>query len=117
MPKVFISNAFSISMLGVIPQQGLTVKVRPISLEEAKAVLQGGFVSAVGHASTAEVIAALTGVEVPVNRVAITVRPGDKILVFQLAVRLAEGQILSQEEVLALYNEGKASFALVEVQE
>ena len=104
-------------MLGALPPAGRTIKVRPVTLEEAKSLLQGGFESAVGHASTAEVIAALTGVEVPVNRVAITVRPGDKILVFQLAVRLAEGQVLSQQEVLALYNEGKASFALVEVQE
>lgn len=103
-------------MLGALPPAGRTIKVRPLTLEEVKSLLQGGeFVSAVGHPSTAEVISALLGVEVAPNRVAITLGPGDRVVVFQLAVRLAEGQILSQEEVLALYQEGKASFFEVEV--
>jgi len=117
MKKVYVSNAFSLSMLNPIPPQGRTVKVRPVSLEEAKSILQGGFQSAVGHPSTAAVMSALLGVEVPPNRVAITVGPGDRILVFQLSVRLAEGQVLSKEEVLSLYEGGQASFCLVEVQE
>ncbi len=113
---MYVVNAFSLSMLGAnLPPEGRTIRVRPISLEEAKTLLQGEFISAVGHPSTAAVISTLLGVEVPPNRVSITVGPGDKILVFQLAVRLAEGQILSAEEVQDLYNRGLASFALVEV--
>jgi hypothetical protein len=114
---LYIANAFSLNMLGQpLPQQGLTLRVRPISLEEVKGVLQSTpFISAVGHPSTAAVMSALLGVEVPPNRVSITLSPGDRLIVFQLAVRLAEGQILSQEEVLALYEGGQASFVLVEV--
>ena len=112
----FISNAFSISMISPLPPQGRTVKVRPISLEEAKSLLREGYISAVGHPSTAQVMSALLGVDIPPNRVSITLQPGDRVLVFQLAVRLAEGQILSQEEVMALYEKGQASFALVEVE-
>jgi len=112
---IYLSNAFSINMLGQLPQQGLTVKVRPISLEEAKAILQNGFESAVGHQTTADVLSSLLGLPVEARRVAITMREGDSLVVFQLGVRLQEGQILSEEEVLSLYREGKASFYLVEV--
>ncbi len=116
MAKLFISNAFSLSMLGAnLPPEGRTVKVRPISLEEAKTLLQGEFVSAVGHPSTAQVMSALLGVEVPPNRVSITLQAGDTLVVFQLGVRLAEGQVLSAEEVQDLYNRGLASFVVVEV--
>jgi hypothetical protein len=113
---VYLANALSISMLGQLPQQGLTVKVRPISLEEVRNLLKGGFVSAVGHESTAQVMSTLLGVEVPPNRVAISLSEEDKLIVFQLGVRLQEGQILSKEEVFSLYREGKASFVMVEVQ-
>jgi hypothetical protein len=116
MGKIYLCNAFSINMLLPLPPEGRTVKVRPVSLEEVKSLLQGGFESAVGHPATAAVMSALLGVEVPPNRASIAVGPGDRILVFQLAVRLAEGQVLSSEEVQALYNEGKASFVVVEVE-
>ena len=116
MGKLYVSNAFSLNMILPLPPQGRTVRVRPVSLEEVKSILQEGeYVSAVGHPSTAEVMSTLLGVEIPPNRVTITLGPGDRVLVFQLAVRLAEGQILSQEEVLALYEGGQASFCLVEV--
>jgi len=112
----FISNAFSLSMLGALPPEGRTIRVRPITLEESKSLLQeGNYVSAVGHPSTAAVMSTLLGVEVPPNRVSITLNPGDRVLVFQLTVRLAEGQILSQEEVESLYQQGLASFVVVEV--
>jgi hypothetical protein len=115
---VFISNAFSISMLGQwMPQQGRTIRVRPISLEEVREVLKStSFTSAVGHPSTAAVMSTLLGVEVPPNRVSITLGVGDVLIVFQLQVRLEEGKILSSDEVATLYSEGKATFYKVEVE-
>jgi len=116
MANVFLCNAFSLSMLGRLPTEGRTVRVRPISLEEVKSLLQeGNYVSAVGHPATAEVLSALLGVRVPPNRVAIQLRSGDVLIVFQISVRLAEGQILSAEEVQSLYDQGLASFLEVEV--
>jgi hypothetical protein len=111
---VFLSNAFSINML---PPQGAVVKVSPITVGEVKALLEQGFVSAVGHESTAKIISLLVGVEVPTNRIAIRLSGQDRLIVFQIGIRLAEGQVLSQEEVAALVSEGKATFYLVEVQE
>ena len=112
--SLFLSNAFSLGMLQASPE-GLTLKVRPVSLEEARSLLQGGFESVVGHPATSQILTTLLGVEVPPRRVAITLKAGDQVLVFQLGVRLEEGKILSSEEVAALYNEGKATFMLVEV--
>ncbi len=117
MKRVYLANAFSINMLLPLPKEGRTVKVRPVSLEEVKSLLQQGYESAVGHESTASVLSTLLGVEVPPRRVAISLSEGDRLIVFQLTLRLAEGQILSVDEVWALYQEGKFAFYLVEVQE
>ena len=109
---LYILNAFSISML---PPEGAVVKVSPISLGEAKALLNEGFESAVGHESTAQLLSTLLGMEVPPRRVAIAMSPGDRAVIFQLRTRLEEGKVLSKEEVEALYQQGLASFYLVEV--
>jgi len=111
---VFLSNSFSLGMLQS-PEQPLTLRVRQLSLEEARDLLKEGFVSAVGHQATAEILTTLLGTTVPFNRVAITLRAGDALLVFQLRVRLEEGRILSEEEVRSLHDQGKTSFMLVEV--
>jgi len=115
MGQLILANAFSLNMLGAnLPPQGLTIRVRPISLEEVKEVLKStSFTSAIGHPSTADVLSKLLGLEIPVNRIAISLSSEDRLIVFQLAVRLPEGAILTADEVLALYQEGKASFVEV----
>jgi len=111
---VYISNAFSLGMLPA-SQEGLTLRVRPIILEEAQDLLEEGFTSAVGHSSTAQVLTTLLGFPVEAQRVAIKMSRGDRLIVFQLGVRLEEGRILNEEEVRALYEQGLATFWLVEV--
>jgi Domain of unknown function (DUF1874). len=96
-------------------ESGVVIKASPITLEEAKALLQQGFVSAVGHESTAKVLSKLLGTDVPFNRVQIAIKEGDVIISFQFLVRLPEGHILKEDEVLALYNEGKIKFFKVEI--
>jgi hypothetical protein len=96
-------------------EAGVVIKASPISLEEAKAFLREGFVSAVGHESTARVLSKLLGTEVPFNRVQIAIKEGDVIVSFQFLVRLPEGHILKEDEVLSLYNEGKIKFFKVEL--
>jgi hypothetical protein len=110
--KLFLSNAFS---LGMLPQEELTLRVRPIILEEVQDLLEKGFISAVGHPSTAQLLTTLLGLPVEAQRVAIKMGRGDRLIVFQLGVRLEEGRILNEEEVKALYEQGLASFWLVEV--
>jgi len=115
--KIYLSNAFSLNMLNLNPEVPTPVRlfVRPIDLQRVKSLLELGFESAVGHQSTAEILSTLLGIEVPMNRTAIKLQSGDIMIVFQLGVRLNEGQVLSKEEVFELYNKGQASFAMVEV--
>lgn len=113
--KVYLSNAFSLSMLQMDPANVLII--RPIDLDTVRDLLKRGFESAVGHQSTAEILTLLLGLEVKMNRIAIKLEAGDILVVFQLSIRLQEGKVLSSEEVFDLYNQGKASFVLVEVEQ
>jgi hypothetical protein len=99
----------------VNPSPELTLRVRNLSLEEVKDLLKEGYTSAVGHQATAEVLTLLTGTPIPVNRIAVSLSLGDRLIVFQLRVRLEEGRILTAEEVQALHEQGLTSFYLVEV--
>ena len=71
----------------------------PITVAEAKNLLQGEFISAIGHTSTAELLSMLLDISVPINRVRIEMQPGDKALVFRLLERVEEGKVFSREEV------------------
>lgn len=71
----------------------------PIEPEVALARLEPGFTSAIGHAASAAFLSALLGLEVPVNRVAVSMQPGDQALVLRLRQRLPEGKVLSAEEM------------------
>ena len=71
----------------------------PLTAKEAHQLLAGGFVSAVGHQATAEVLSAALGVDIPMNRIAFTQQPGQRAIVLKLCSRPAEGVILTKEEV------------------
>ena len=71
----------------------------PISVADAKQLLNQGFESAIGHTGTAELLSTLLEMEVPANRISITMEKGDKALVFRMKERLPEGQVYSKEEV------------------
>jgi hypothetical protein len=75
---------------------------RPISVDEARSILAEGFISAIGHEATANFLSNLLGINIPTNRVNITMKPGDKALVFQVLTRLPEGRVLSVEELQAV---------------
>ena len=55
--------------------------------------------SAVGHESTAAIMAELLGVQVPVNRIQVAPALGDRLLCFKLKQRAPEGVILSVPEI------------------
>jgi hypothetical protein len=72
-----------------------------IPLESAKLNLQefSGWESAVGHNSTAALMGGLLGTTVPVSRIQVIPKPGDRLLCFKLKGRAPEGVILSKEEI------------------
>lgn len=72
----------------------------PITLEDAiKDLAVGGFVSAIGHESTASFLTLLTGILIPVNRIMVDMKEGDTALVLKLKTRLEEGKVLTLDEL------------------
>ena len=114
--KVYLGNAFSLSMLPM--SEEVTIRFKKVGVEEVKALLSnGGVISAIGHPSTASALSKILGVNVPTNRVSITLQPGDTLIVFQLAVgRLAPGQELTEQDILNAFSQGKAYFVIARVQ-
>lgn len=111
--SVYLSNAFSLQMQG-----GNECSTRRVTLDEARSAVIGwqqtglsrrlsdgeervydgtsvlSAISVVGHADVAEIISAQlgVGVEIPVNRVSVSLRPGDTLVVGQyVGPRLPEG--------------------------
>ena len=98
--KIFVSNAFSLSMLTSFPANLI---IREVSVEDVMKLLsQSNFVSAVGHQATADVLTKLLNVQIPFNRVQIQLNEGDVLVVFQLLTRLEEGKVLTEDELSKL---------------
>jgi len=114
MAEIILSNAFSLNMLQIRDGEA-SIRIKRISLEEAKNILSNGFTSAIGHQSTAQILTQLLGISVPLNRIEIKLMTNQKLVVFQLNIRLNEGQVLSNLELQQLYLQGKVGFYLVEL--
>ena len=77
------------------------IKAKQLNVQEASELLKKEkFVSAVGHEATAKALSNIFGIEIPYNRVQITLQPGDKLLSIILKKRLEEGKILKTVEEL-----------------
>lgn len=77
----------------------------PLSVEEARLLLADGFTSAIGHEGAARFLSEILGIPIPVQRITITMRPGDRALVLRLKERLPDNRSLSAEETRALPHE------------
>lgn len=98
---LYISNAFSLQMLGN-PAFATNIRVStPWTVEEVKEYLNTHeFLSAVGHADTAACLTNMLGVEIHNNRVNLTLTPDDKLFVAQvMGGRLPEGATTLPENV------------------
>ena len=86
---LYLVNAFSINML---PRKQQHMTFVPITEDEARVLLGQGFVSAIGHAETADVLEDMLGLPVPANRINVTLQEGDEVIVAQyIGPRLPEG--------------------------
>jgi hypothetical protein len=88
----YLSNALSLNMIGFTELGEAKVFIARISPGAAHEFLAGGFESAVGHESTAAIIAADLCLPVKADRRSIKIGPGDKLVVAQYSgPRLPEG--------------------------
>lgn len=90
--KVAVLNSSIVTANGLFSR-------RTISVQRAKELVEGGFISYVGHPATCEILTSLLGVEVPMNRGQFSQEVGQKALVFKLNGRPAPGVELSKEEL------------------
>lgn len=94
--KIGIFNGAVVTTNGVY-------KISDIDIDDAKKLLcKYGFVSAIGHESTAETISDLLDMDIPMNRIDFRQQVGQKAVVFKLNKRPPEGTILCREEIKAI---------------
>ncbi len=75
-------------------------KITDIDLDSAKKLIEkNGFISAIGHGSTAEIMSDLFNMDIDMNRIQFKQKVGQKAVVFKLNKRPPEGVVLTREEV------------------
>lgn len=85
---------------GTVATTNGVYRISDISSEDAKNLLnKNGFISAIGHKSTAEAISDSFGMDIPMNRIDFKQEVGQKAVVFKLNKRPIEGSILDRQEI------------------
>lgn len=85
---------------GTIATTNGLYRISDISIDEAKELIcKNGFISAIGHKSTAEAISHSFNINIPINRIDFKQQVGQKAIVFKLNKRPPEGSILSRNEI------------------
>lgn len=75
-------------------------RIKDIDIKTAKTYIdEKGFVSAIGHAATAEIMSELFGVDIPMNRIQFHQQVGQIAIVFKLNERPPEGVLLNRAEL------------------
>ncbi|WP_058486998.1 YddF family protein [Defluviitalea phaphyphila] len=83
----------------VVTTNGL-YRISDIDVENVKKLIdENGFISAIGHQSTAEIISDLLKINVSMNRIQFKQEVGQKAIAFKLNQRPPEGVILSRDEI------------------
>lgn len=111
----YLVNAFSLNMLPLVVGGEVTIKVKRLTTNEFCEELRSGFISAIGHESTAFLISQLCNVPVSVNRQQIKIGDGEEALVMTVAIRLPEGKVLSQQKLEQYLRAEQIAFWKVEV--
>ncbi|MFI3135361.1 MAG: YddF family protein [Methylococcaceae bacterium] len=72
----------------------------PLSIDTARDLLRDGYISAIGHAASADMLARLLAMDIPINRIQVTMEAGDQALILRLLQRLPEGKVLNDQEIM-----------------
>ena len=119
MGRVYLANAFALSMLPLEPGGSAEVCVRRVRLGDVMWLVTsaGGVECAIGHKGTAMLLEKLLGAISSLNceRRQIELKPEDTLVAVVLSFRLPEGRVYEFEEMTRLYEEGKISFYVVNI--
>ena len=78
-------------------------RVTDLEVEEARQLIRDfGFVSAVGHEASAEVLSCILEADVPMNRIEYVQKVGQKAIALKLKIRAEEGRILTAAEMFQI---------------
>lgn len=78
------------------------INVRKIDAETGRQILSKGFINAIGHEATAQLLSKLLDLPVQPNRISVFMEHGDKAVHFFLKQRLPEGVVLDEAELSRL---------------
>jgi len=85
---------------GTIATTNGTYTIKDIDLESARNLIKDhGFVSAIGHQATADILSDILQLKVPRNRIEFRQKVGQLAIVLKLNERPPEGQILDREQM------------------
>ena len=105
------------SMIVPIPfeYKSATVTIEEISAEEARRLLENGFISAVGHEPTARFLSRILGLEVKPSRETIYLYEGDVAIAIQFRERIQKME-LKEGEIEECFRKGKARLSKITVE-
>lgn len=85
---------------GTIATTNGLYSIKDIDFDTAKQYIkQYGFISAIGHEATAEIMSELLDEDIPMNRIQFHQQVGQIAIVFKLNERPPEGVILNKQEI------------------
>ncbi len=97
---IMLLSAFS---LNSFPQLPVHIEIKELLKADTISILKSrGFISQIGHPSTAEILSEQLGMKIDFHRETLTFTKDTEVIVAQLALtkRLQEGQVLNKEEML-----------------
>jgi hypothetical protein len=86
----------------VLTNYGLWEFTGPLAPADAQQILSQGFISAIGHEASAQILSDLLHIPIPTQRIRVAMQAGDQALIFRLLERLPEGKILTLAELQQL---------------
>ena len=104
------------SMIVPVPfeYKSATVTIEEISAEEARRLLENGFISAVGHEPTARFLSRILGLEVKPSRETIYLYEGDMVIAMQFRERIQKME-LREDEIEEYFRKGKVRLLKITV--